>query len=78
MVQITLAEFEVGYLRVLERVRLTGEAVAIVKDGEPLAVVTPPPPSRKAAYGALKHTLEGPVGDPVSPLDDVDWEVLRP
>ena len=72
MEQITLAEFEVGYLRVLEQVRLTGEPVAILKDGEPLAVVSPPAPNRKAAYGALKHTLLGPVGDLVSPVESVD------
>jgi prevent-host-death family protein len=79
MERINVSEFKAVCLRVLEEVRQTGEPIEILKNGEPLAVVYPPPArSRKGSRGALKHTLRGPVGDLVSPLDDIDWEVLRP
>lgn len=77
MEQVNVSEFKAVCLRLLEQVRQTGEPVEILKNGESLAVVYPPPrASRKAAYGALKGTLKGSVGDLVSPLATEDWEAL--
>jgi len=79
MEQVNVSEFKAVCLRLLEQVRQTGEPIEILKNGELLAVVHPPPvKSRKAAFGALKYTLKGPVGDLITPLDESDWEVLRP
>lgn len=80
MESINVSEFKAVCLRLLEQVRQTGEPIEILKNGQPLAVVHPPPPApnRKASRGSMKHTLTGPVGDLISPIEDQDWEVLRP
>ena len=78
MEQVNVSEFKAVCLRLLERVRQTGQPLEILKNGKPLAVVyPPPPPPRRACFGALQSTLRGPVGDLVTPLDD-DWEALAP
>lgn len=72
-----MSEFKATCLRLLEKVRQTGEPLQIVKNGRALAVVYPPPKaSRKEAFGAMRGTLTGPLGDLVEPLDDVAWEAL--
>jgi prevent-host-death family protein len=80
MERVDVSEFEAECSCLLEQVKQTGEPIEIWKNGEPLAVVYPPPlgRSRKAVYGSMKHTLLEPVGDLVTPLDKVEWEVLRP
>jgi prevent-host-death family protein len=74
--QVNVSEFKATCLRLLEQVRQTGEPLEILKNGVPLAVVYPPPAAeRKAAFGALKDSLRGPVGDLISPVD-AQWEAL--
>ena len=78
MEQIDVFEFKAVYLRVLERIRQTGEPIEILENGEPLAIVHPAPVrSRKGAYGAMRSTLRGPVGDLIQPVDGVEWDALR-
>jgi prevent-host-death family protein len=78
MEQINVSEFKAVCLRLLEQVRQTGEPIEILKNGEPLAVVYPPPPKgRKAAHGVLRSTLSGPVGDLMEPLPESAWETAR-
>lgn len=78
MKRINVSEFKAVCLRLLEEVRQTGQPVEILKNGKPLAVVHPPPTaSRKNAFGCLKSSLTGPVGDLISPLNERDWDVLR-
>ena len=51
---MNVSEFKAVCLRVLERVRQTGQPLEILKNGQPLAVVYPPStPGRRAAFGAL-------------------------
>jgi prevent-host-death family protein len=77
MEQVNVSEFKAVCLRLLERVRQTGEPIEILKNGKPLAVVYPPSQSaRGSAFGALKGTLCGPIGDLVSPIATEDWEAL--
>lgn len=77
MEKINVSEFKAICLRLLERVKTTGEPIEILKNGKPLAVVYPADSKRsKSSYGALKDTLSGKVGDLVSPLTDNDWEAL--
>jgi len=78
MEQINVSEFKAVCLRLLERVRQTGEPIEILKNGEPLAIVHPAPiRSRKGAFGALKSTLRGPVGDLIQPVAGIEWDVLQ-
>ncbi|MBI3208874.1 MAG: type II toxin-antitoxin system Phd/YefM family antitoxin [Candidatus Solibacter usitatus] len=75
MEQINVSEFKAVCLRLLERVRQTGEPIEILKNGQLLAVVHPPTSTgQRAAFGSMKATLKGPVGDLVEPLDGIDWE----
>lgn len=78
MQQVNISEFKATCLRLLEQVRQTGEPIEILKNGELLAVVHPAASNtRKAAFGALKHTLHGSLGDVISPVADSEWEVLQ-
>jgi prevent-host-death family protein len=75
MEQINVSEFKAVCLRLLERVRQTGEPIEILKNGEPLAIVHPAPArSRKGAFGAMRTTLRAPAGDLVQPFKGVEWE----
>jgi prevent-host-death family protein len=78
MQQINVSEFKAVCLRLLERVRQTGEPIEILKNGVPLAVVhAPMAAQRKKAFGAMRATLNGPVGDLREPLGDASWEALK-
>jgi prevent-host-death family protein len=79
MDQVNVSEFKATCLRLLDRVRETGQPLAILKNGKPLAVVQPPPGAQgKAAFGAMKASLfSGPLGDVTTPLKESQWEVLR-
>lgn len=77
MEQVSVSEFKAVCLRLLEKVRQTGEPIEILKNGQPLAIVYPASPrSRAGAFGALKSTLRAPLGDLTQPLEAVEWEVL--
>lgn len=78
MERINVSEFKATCLRLLEKVRQTGEPIEILKNGEPLVVVYPPQSkSRKKAFGSLAHTLDGEPGDLIEPINDLTWEVLK-
>lgn len=79
MERVNVSEFKATCLRLLDRVRETGEPIEILKNGKSLAIVQPPPVrKRKAAFGAMKSSLfTGPLGDVMTPLDESQWEVLR-
>ncbi|MBI4902780.1 MAG: type II toxin-antitoxin system Phd/YefM family antitoxin [Acidobacteria bacterium] len=77
MEQVNASEFKARCLRLLERVRQTGEPIEILKNGEPLAIVSPPPPRRrKRVLGAMRNTLKGPVVDLIEPAES-GWEALK-
>lgn len=78
MEQVNVSEFKAVCLRLLERVRSTGQPLQILKNGKPLAVVYPPASSApRTAFGSLRDTLRGPVGDLIEPVAAGDWEALR-
>lgn len=78
MKQINVSEFKATCLGLLEQIRQTGEPIEILKNGEPLAIVHPASPrSRKGAYGALKTTLRGPLGDLTQPVEGLEWEAIK-
>jgi prevent-host-death family protein len=79
MENMAIGNFLANCLDVLEKVRRTGRPVLIVRSGEPLAEIVPPPAPAKPQrwLGALRSTGRI-VGDIVSPAsDEADWDVLR-
>lgn len=77
MEQVNVSEFKAICLRLLERVRQTGEPIEVLKNGLPLVVVYPPQKAAKpSAFGVLKATLVGPAGDLMEPVAGDQWEVL--
>lgn len=80
MLQVNISEFKAVCLRMLEEVRQTGEPIEILKNGEPLAIVSPAfPKSRKAAFGSMKAVFAEDSGeDLMTPLPSEEWEALKP
>src|ERR1700752_3095723 len=77
MDKANVSEFKAVCLRLLEQVRQTGQPIEILKNGQPLAIVHPPPShGRKAAFGAMQSSLRSPATDLISPVAQNDWEVL--
>ena len=75
---VTISKFKATCLRLLDEVNKTGEPILITRNGEPIALVSPPPaPSRMADWiGFMADRLEI-TGDVVSPaLGEEEWEVL--
>ena len=65
-------------MRLLERVRKTGQTILITKNGVPCAVVGPPPPEVLASgkfFGRLREEVVE-AGDLISPTD-IDWKALK-
>ena len=79
MQRVNVSEFKATCLRLLDRVRATGEPIEILKNGKPLAVVhAPSGPENPARFGAMKTALfSGPLGDVMTPLGESQWEALR-
>lgn len=80
MKRVNVSEFKATCLRLLDRVRETGEPLEILKNGKPLAVVQPPAASAtKPKFGSMKAALfSGPLGDVMTPATaDSEWEVLK-
>lgn len=70
MVKLSISEFKATCLAVIERVRVTGEAVVITRRGEPVAEVVPPrlpQQPRRSFLGRLEGTAKI-VGDIVRPV----------
>ena len=78
METIAISEFKATCLRLLERVRRSGEPILITKNGEPCALVGPPPAEKMAKtsyYGKLRDKAEI-VGDIISPTGE-NWNALK-
>jgi prevent-host-death family protein len=76
--EISISKFKATCLHLLDTVKKTGRPLLVTKKGEPVALVTPPPPSpSKAWLGSMKDTIKI-TGDIISPaLDEEEWEVLQ-
>ena len=74
---IEVSEFAAVCLRLLEDVYATGEPIQILRNGQPLAVVCPPPVTAgRAPFGVMRDTLAGEIEDLVTPLDEIEWKAL--
>jgi len=79
MEKVTISEFKATCLRLLLNMKKTGHPLLVTRKGEPVALVSqpPPPPRPKAWLGCLKDTVRI-TGDVISPAsDEKDWEVLQ-
>ena len=75
---VTISTFKATCLRLLDEVNKTGESLLITRNGEPIALVSPPPapPRADGWIGFMKDKL-AIKGDVVSPAsDEAEWEVL--
>jgi prevent-host-death family protein len=75
---MAISEFKATCLKVLERVKQTGNSVLVTKRGDAIALIMPPPlpPKRVSWLGMYKDVgkINGNLVDPVA--DESDWEVL--
>ena len=77
METIAISHFKATCLKLLERVKNTGEPLVVTKKGVPIAMVAPPPATpRKSSFGCMKDQITV-IGDIVSPLGTDDWEVFK-
>lgn len=79
MEQVSISQFKATCLALLDRVKRTKKPLLVLRKGEPIAQVLPPPPppTPPTWLGLLADT--GKIrGDIVSPISDAsDWEVSR-
>ncbi len=75
---IAISEFKATCLKILEQVKTTGEPILVTKRGEPIALVSPPPPPEKPSSWLGMFQDDGEItGDIVSPISkEEDWEAL--
>lgn len=76
---ISISKFKATCLRLLDTVKKTGKSILVTRKGEPIALVTPPPPPAKPEkwLGCMKDRIKI-TGDIISPvLDEKEWEVLK-
>jgi prevent-host-death family protein len=75
---VPISKFKATCLRLLDDVNKTGRPLLVTRNGEPIALISPPPPSPKSDtwIGSMRDELEI-TGDVVSPTsDEKEWEVL--
>jgi antitoxin (DNA-binding transcriptional repressor) of toxin-antitoxin stability system len=79
MEEVNISTFKATCLALLEKVRKTRQSILVLKRGEPIAQVIPPPlPDKPVSWlGSMKETgtIEGNIVSPV--LDEGEWEVLK-
>ena len=69
---IPISKFKANCLLLLDNVKKTGKSIIVTRNGEPIALVTPPPPKPDEWLGCLKDRIKIS-GDIVAPvLDEKD------
>ena len=75
---VAISKFKATCLELLKRVQQTGQPLLVTRNGEPIAVVVPPPEPKKPStwLGSFKSTgrIKGDILSPV--LDEKNWRVL--
>jgi antitoxin (DNA-binding transcriptional repressor) of toxin-antitoxin stability system len=70
METMSISEFKATCLKVIERLRRTGESLLILKNGKPaVLIVTPPSSDSQAKFGCMKDKMKI-TGDIVSPTKE--------
>ena len=76
---VSVSEFKETCVALLDKVKSTGQPILVTRQGEPIALISPPtrPGRPKSWLGSFKSKGRI-VGDIVSPIaDERDWEALR-
>jgi prevent-host-death family protein len=75
---VTISTFKATCLRLLDDVNKTGKPLLVTRNGEPIALVSPPPPPKTDRWiGAMRDRIQIR-GDVVSPAsDETEWEALE-
>lgn len=77
--EISISQFKATCLAILARVKRTQKPILVLRKGEPIAQVVPPPlPSMPQSWlGSLSDSgqILGDIIDPISPPEG--WETLR-
>lgn len=80
METIAISEFKATCLKLLEKVKNTGQPLLVTKKGTPIAMVSPPPPIKReqnSYFGCMAGTAKI-IGDIIRPASNEDeWEVLK-
>ncbi len=75
---IAVSKFKATCLDLLKKVKQTGQSIIVTRNGEPIALVSPPPPSARpdSWIGSFQNSgrIEGDILAPAS--DEDDWEAL--
>jgi len=75
---VTISRFKATCLRLLDDVNKTGKPLLVTRNGEPIALVSPPPPPKKTDrwIGSMRNQIEVR-GDVIAPAsDEEEWEAL--
>jgi|TARA_Y100000310_G_scaffold292755_1_gene321798 prevent-host-death family protein len=76
---IPISKFKATCLSLLAKVKKTGKPILVTRKGEPIALITapPPPPIEKGWLGCMADQLVIK-GDIITPIaNSSDWEALR-
>jgi prevent-host-death family protein len=76
---VPVSKFKAACLALLDKVKSTGQPILVTREGEPIALISPPPRPEKLEswLGSFKNKGRI-VGDIVSPIaNEKDWEALR-
>jgi antitoxin (DNA-binding transcriptional repressor) of toxin-antitoxin stability system len=76
---VPVTKFKASCLALLDTVKITGQPILVTRQGEPIALISPPPRPEKLKSWLGSFKSKGRiVGDIVSPAsDERDWEALR-
>lgn len=79
MEEVSISQFKATCLAILARVNRTKKPILVLRKGEPIAQVGPPPPSSmpQSWLGSFSSSgaITGDIIDPVSGSEE--WEALR-
>jgi antitoxin (DNA-binding transcriptional repressor) of toxin-antitoxin stability system len=76
---ITISKFKATCLAVLDQVKRTGRPVLVLKGGEPIAVIDPPPLPKKRESWLGSFKTQGKItGDIIAPAAaEKDWSIMN-
>ena len=76
---VSISQFKATCLRLLDKVKRTGQSILVTRRGEPIALVTPPPePEKPESWLGMFKSRGKIVVDIVSPVQDSDaWDVFK-
>ncbi|WP_217860787.1 hypothetical protein, partial [Picosynechococcus sp. PCC 7002] len=75
--EITLKQLSPDFQRLITEMGQSNESINITDEGTPLAILSPTPQKKRAAFGCMKETIQI-LDDIVAPaVPESAWEVLQ-